>query len=144
MLSRPSRARGLKLFEQQKTKAKLLSRPSRARGLKHIAAVFLDRIQIVAPLAGAWIETGFRMSTTRSHARSRPSRARGLKQHGKVLIGVTHGVAPLAGAWIETRITAGSLPLLGVAPLAGAWIETHDRRHRGRRKARRAPRGRVD
>jgi len=59
-------------------------------------------LRYVAPLAGAWIETG---SSWFPDARR--------------LI-----VAPLAGAWIETD--AGSLVLVysSVAPLAGAWIET--------------------
>ena len=56
IMSRPSRARGLKQgFSESKALASM-SRPSRARGLKH-------RTSSTAPSAG----------------RSRPSRARGLK-----------------------------------------------------------------
>ena len=58
---------------------------------------------IVAPLAGAWIET----------------RSDGGAGAGKIR------VAPLAGAWIETlSMTAAVASGFGVAPLAGAWIET--------------------
>ena len=56
----------------------------------------------VAPLAGAWIETG----------------------SGQYLRN-DYTVAPLAGAWIETRemiVKVEGHPQ--VAPLAGAWIET--------------------
>ena len=56
---------------------------------------------MVAPLAGAWIETfdGF-------------------------AVHVVQLVAPLAGAWIETRIRKFNGLSGKVAPLAGAWIET--------------------
>ena len=77
------------------------SHPSRVRGLKHyVWSDFLYK-EDVAPLAGAWIETGL------SHATNK----------GML-------VAPLAGAWIETG-TGKALPKRrNVAPLAGAWIET--------------------
>ena len=57
---------------------------------------------IVAPLAGAWIETCYRTFCYTENL-----------------------VAPLAGAWIETRdgeCFNSKRPF--VAPLAGAWIET--------------------
>ena len=82
-------------------------------------------VDAVAPLAGAWIETGQlledgRRRTSRpSRARglkqqagrakrdtgcsSRPSRARGLKHRGAYKTRASGLVAPLAGAWIETR-----------------------------------------
>ena len=57
-----------------------MSRPMRARGLKQFIEVIAERIEMVAPHAGAWVETSlgilhFRPST------SRPMRARGLKLH---------------------------------------------------------------
>ena len=60
-----------------------------------------DVENIVAPHAGAWIETTLRVS-------------------------VVHpgDVAPHAGAWIETQSLACYLPVPSVAPHAGAWIET--------------------
>ncbi len=76
---------------------------------------------IVAPHAGAWIET---------HSASDPPNVR--------------SVAPHAGAWIETLyclLPAASRP---VAPHAGAWIETADRRCFININFCRAPRGRVD
>ena len=56
---------------------------------------------MVAPRAGAWIETHYDCS---------------LWPHGKV--------APRAGAWIETKPRLKPRPQRRVAPRAGAWIET--------------------
>ena len=56
----------------------------------------------VAPLAGAWIETGLPV----------------WDRWGMC-------VAPLAGAWIETPYHSNSNDSKPVAPLAGAWIETY-------------------
>ena len=57
--------------------------------------------QLVAPLAGAWIETMEQLSSIDSPR-----------------------VAPLAGAWIETILRHRLEKPREVAPLAGAWIET--------------------
>ena len=59
-------------------------------------------IRLVAPFAGAWIETPFSVSV--------------------VIYAI---VAPFAGAWIETIIDAEQRLLCRVAPFAGAWIETY-------------------
>ena len=56
---------------------------------------------VVAPLAGAWIET-----------------------FGKASKRGCSPVAPLAGAWIETLYVGSPRQYRAVAPLAGAWIET--------------------
>ena len=58
---------------------KALSRPSRARGLKLGATRDNVERNVVAPLAGAWVETGKLWNTRQIRA-----------------------VAPLAGAWVET------------------------------------------
>ena len=57
-------------------------------------------LEIVAPLAGAWIEI--------------------LESKG---MDSNTFVAPLAGAWIEIRETYAAQEAKLVAPLAGAWIE---------------------
>ena len=58
-------------------------------------------IRLVAPHAGAWIET--------------------LEaQHSLT----TNRVAPHAGAWIETSYWLKKMKNIKVAPHAGAWIET--------------------
>ena len=57
---------------------------------------------LVAPRAGAWIET----------------RKCGIHT-------IPFGVAPRAGAWIETLIGLSVVCFSSVAPRAGAWIETH-------------------
>ena len=77
--SRPVRARGLKPSHLEQWAKYPPSRPVRARGLKH----HLPRPQrhqvLVAPRAGAWLETACRCVFSASIA-----------------------VAPRAGAWLET------------------------------------------
>ena len=77
MVSRPSRARGLKLAVPQLIGDGVDSRPSRARGLKHRSRVRRS-CSFFAPITGAWIETAdFCVACVAAF--SRPSRARGLK-----------------------------------------------------------------
>ena len=59
-----------------------MSHPVRVRGLKHNKRVALLDNQIVAPRAGAWIETSLSIS-----------------------FGSGYQVAPRAGAWIETGLS---------------------------------------
>ena len=75
---------------------------------------------MVAPLAGAWVET-FLCSSTRKG----------------------ESVAPLAGAWVETPIATSWPRSSRVAPLAGAWVETITFQKISRIASSRAPRGRV-
>ncbi len=77
------------------------SRPMRARGLKPVATHAITPSGLVAPHAGAWIETSDRFSALRRAS-----------------------VAPHAGAWIETSSTFLIQFPSSVAPHAGAWIET--------------------
>ncbi len=58
--------------------------------------------EIVAPLAGAWIETIKLVLFVKKQKLSRPLRARGLKPAGAQIVAAFGKVAPLAGAWIET------------------------------------------
>ena len=79
------------------------SPPARGRGLKQGLLTQASRRLLVAPRAGAWIETT-----------------------GLPLAGTGCDVAPRAGAWIETYQRMAQLRTLGyVAPRAGAWIETY-------------------
>ncbi len=64
---------------RQRLEATLTSPPARGRGLKQCSGLATQGLRLVAPRAGAWIET----SRTRSSCPSSP-------------------VAPRAGAWIET------------------------------------------
>ena len=99
----------------------------------------------VAPLAGAWIETGA-LHPESDDFWSRPSRARGLKLEGMDMTEVVRScVAPLAGAWIETKVYFMLKDIADVvAPLAGAWIETTTGTTSVTTLRGRAPRGRVD
>ena len=100
-----------------------MSHPMRVRGLKHASSLTMPRALLVAPHAGAWIET-----------------------EGAATCSKEPSVAPHAGAWIETKLSrkaeasASSHPMRVrglkqcialsmlqnrlVAPHAGAWIET--------------------
>src|SRR5690606_9346204 len=78
----------------------------------------------VAPHAGAWIETVRGKVNYPSALMSRPTRARGLKQKGYAIPAPPLEVAPHAGAWIETRARRRPPARTRVAPHAGAWIET--------------------
>ena len=80
---------------------------------------------MVAPHAGAWIETIKDNPVVDGQAQSHPTRVRGLKHFCLLALAATWYVAPHAGAWIETRIYVSSLRFVRVAPHAGAWIETH-------------------
>ena len=73
----------------------------RGRGLKRLGRGELTGLFLVAPHAGAWIET----------ANTRPYH-------------LLFYVAPHAGAWIETIYVPQPSVHLFVAPHAGAWIET--------------------
>ena len=78
---------------------------------------------LVAPHAGAWIETKLYFAIFIGHCLSPPTRGRGLK---RLVCGLACGVGgrPHAGAWIETTDTSRFNGSQLVAPHAGAWIET--------------------
>ena len=59
-LSHPSWVRGLKLARPIRGVSYEKSHPSWVRGLKHLFIVFTFNDNLVAPLVGAWIETGLR------------------------------------------------------------------------------------
>ena len=56
ILSLPSRERGLKSALSEHLVQRGKSLPSRERGLKFLRLEVLDKLRIVAPFAGAWIE----------------------------------------------------------------------------------------
>ena len=62
--SRPVRARGLKRGPYEHGPYPWPSRPVRARGLKHCQGANPTRHAVVAPRAGAWIETTRRPTAT--------------------------------------------------------------------------------
>ena len=79
VVSHPTRVRGLKQKVFEQFDARYVSHPTRVRGLKHCHSTIPRQSFVVAPHAGAWIET----NEVRSAIRHAP-------------------VAPHAGAWIET------------------------------------------
>ena len=78
-------------------------------------------MDIVAPLAGAWIEILTVMSLS------------------LVLV-----VAPLAGAWIEIKLDATTKTLFIIAPLVGAGVEMTQQHLESETGSCRSPRGSVD
>ncbi len=79
------------------------------------------RIELVAPLVGAWIEIVL------SKGESSPGE-----------------VAPLVGAWIEIFFDVNIVVFDLVAPLVGAWIEIPSAFERNTDNMSRSPRGSVD
>ena len=79
------------------------------------------KLEEVAPLVGAWIETHLRTAAE-----------------------VQVCVAPLVGAWIETVFPLLAYHKICVAPLVGAWIETHIVSQPIMSATSRTPRGCVD
>ena len=118
-----ARGRGLKLTKLRTSEGAAESPPARGRGLKLFdrEAPLLDRLVApragawietwsytdgppwwrVAPRAGAWIETVRRVIKAQALA-SPPARGRGLKPAMGARFARRGGVAPRAGAWIET------------------------------------------
>ena len=79
MKSHPTRVRGLKLgMNAQKWKL-IKSHPTRVRGLKLQGHGPQSVRFLVAPHAGAWIETDFFQNLFRVGLRSHPTQVRGLK-----------------------------------------------------------------
>jgi len=78
-MSHPVRVRGLKREFQRRAPPETMSHPVRVRGLKLNIYHFRVWGDLVAPRAGAWIETEFHFCK-RFHITSHPVRVRGLKQ----------------------------------------------------------------
>ena len=77
------------------------SHPMWVRGLKHIVNLSINKLILVAPYVGAWIETLYTLENI-----------------------MASNVAPYVGAWIETLVCVASAAERCVAPYVGAWIET--------------------
>ena len=123
-----------------------MSPPSRGRGLKLFRYVDNYVDNMVAPFAGAWIET--LLQSPKAHAaKVAPFAGAWIETLSRRCMGCKSSVAPFAGAWIETCVmtmleswSPASPPSRGrglkqscagrqsgiavVAPFAGAWIET--------------------
>ena len=78
--SHPTRVRGLKQEDPDKLVINYVSHPTRVRGLKLAETENGIREIVVAPHAGAWIETGLTSFARYARKGSHPTRVRGLKQ----------------------------------------------------------------
>ena len=79
--SHPMRVRGLKLGIVRNNRSNGLSHPMRVRGLKPILKLTLFSLFLVAPHAGAWIETRPLRAAAAGAVPSHPMRVRGLKHN---------------------------------------------------------------
>jgi len=100
--SRPMRARGLKPNEDGSLIALPLVAPHAGAWIETVRVNRFGLVQPVAPHAGAWIETTKLSNQKIIAATSRPMRARGLKPTPMLVMTIGLPVAPHAGAWIET------------------------------------------
>ena len=72
---------------------------------------------VVAPHAGAWIETLYGRCPSEKDKSSHPMRVRGLKLQQSHRSGAASLVAPHAGAWIETDALLLNAERLGSHPM---------------------------
>ena len=115
------------------------------RGLKRLIYQLIDSSVLVAPLAGAWIETDTGQKLVDKY-KSHLSQVRGLKpdylmvfrkdgeSHLSQVRGLKHRSAHINGIHLPSHLSqvCGLKPCVGkwlideptVAPLVGAWIET--------------------
>jgi len=101
-----------------------MSHPVRVRGLKHVNILKLNIVTLVAPRAGAWIETCVPRGCCRGSQRVAPRAGAWIETCTASPSSSPGCVAPRAGAWIETCLCRISNDAWIVAPRAGAWIET--------------------
>ena len=79
--------------------------------------------RIVAPHAGAWIETQVNVENV-NRVMSRPMRARGLKRYSAFGFLEFMGSRPMRARGLKPLVNHYALAKYRVAPHAGAWIET--------------------
>ena len=79
--------------------------------------------QVVAPRAGAWIETTLHLRNSLLQV-SHPVRVRGLKQNKSPAIGRSNRSHPVRVRGLKLALVQLCFLSKTVAPRAGAWIET--------------------
>ena len=118
------------------------SPPTRGRGSKHVDREPPAGCRVVAPHAGAWVET---RPTDRQPVPSTRRPPRGGVGRNDMLVRrrPAEVVAPHAGAWVETAYRIRLHQQAWVAPHAGAWVETLSSTLMASLGCRRPPRGGV-
>ena len=96
----------------------------RVRGLKPSQFLLFDLHTLVAPRAGAWIETFVEIPIPDGDKQVAPRAGAWIETCCASFNSANFFVAPRAGAWIETYENDKDWGTGGVAPRAGAWIET--------------------
>ena len=130
--SPPTRGRGSKRWLARDGGVDWKSPPTRGRGSKQQHRIFIAGDRIVAPYAGAWIETPIRRRAV-LRADVAPYAGAWIETIRTASTATSRStVAPYAGAWIETAPRGSAAGSVLVAPYAGAWIETSCVRSRSR------------
>src|SRR5690348_14493848 len=99
------------------------SPPVRGRGLKRVRDGHGFLHHVVAPRAGAWVETR-PSSASGSASTSLPVRGRGLKLHVVDPAVPRVRSPPVRGRGLKPAGSRRARPYDRVAPRAGAWVET--------------------
>ncbi len=102
------------------------------------------KLEIVAPHAGAWIETWLRQWSRFRHSGSLPTRERGLKLGIAPTVDIVPKSLPTRERGLKPVVILFGDNSKEVAPHAGAWIETRLVRNMMILLERRSPRGSVD
>src|SRR5918996_1661849 len=95
--SPPARGRGLKHAGELQGNRVGGSPPARGRGLKRVITIFRDPRNVVAPRAGAWIETSGWAPPPPLLSRSPPARGQGLKLTSRALPVMAESSPPARG-----------------------------------------------
>jgi len=143
-MSPPTRGRGLKPARTASCdRRRRRSPPTRGRGLKRGETCFANSFPVVAPHAGAWIETVPRRHSTCT-ATVAPHAGAWIETHGGMDRSWPRHVAPHAGAWIETPLLEACSARWPSPPTRGRGLKRGGRRRPGPCVRRRPPRGGVD
>ena len=122
--SHPMRVRGLKLLISQPLKLMSLVAPHAGAWIETPDVVVFLVSLLVAPHAGAWIETFVEIPIPDGDKQSHPMRVRGLKLFDARSYVWGRKSHPMRVRGLKLRPSVTLYKALSVAPHAGAWIET--------------------
>ena len=137
VVSPPTRGRGLKPYRNESLLAGTVVAPHAGAWIETDSFRGRHRDLAVAPHAGAWIETRYWPQLDRSPV-SPPTRGRGLKHPQLRNFIPPSDVAPHAGAWIETIFHWMSICAIRSPPTRGRGLKLQ-RQSRGDGQRRVAP-----
>ena len=130
MRSHPTRVRGLKHRTTAGQRRRYLVAPHAGAWIETDACHDAPPIGQVAPHAGAWIETRLPEPGSCRACLSHPTRVRGLKPNAKVFATYVDESHPTRVRGLKHELHERGLRGGEVAPHAGAWIETRLMAHK--------------